>query len=52
MLSLYEDGQSIEIPSDYRGVIYLPYGAGNGWQMDLLRELKVAEFSVDANSIL
>ena len=52
VLSLYEDGQSIEIPSDYRGVIYLPYGAGNGWQMDLLRELKAAEFSVDANSIL
>ena len=34
----------IELPSDYMGVIYLPYDSGGGWRLDLAKELKTAGF--------
>ena len=38
-----------EIPSDYSGVIYISLDDGDGWKMALVRELKNAGFTIDAN---
>lgn len=47
--ALYESG--VEIPSDYQGVLFIPLDAGDRWKFDLVRELRAAGFSVDANRI-
>lgn len=52
VVSLYEATDNIEIPSDYQGVIFIPYASGHGWQMDLIRELKASGFEIDANKII
>ena len=39
----------IEIPSDYSGVLYIPFDESERWKMDLIRELKSAGFDIDAN---
>ena len=39
----------VEIPSDYSGVVYIPLDDGDGWKLQLVRELKTAGLSVDAN---
>jgi predicted nucleotide-binding protein len=40
---------SVEIPSDYAGVVYTEMDAAGGWKAQLVRELKAAGFDVDAN---
>ena len=37
-----------EIPSDYSGVVYISMDAGD-WKTELTRELKAADFNIDAN---
>lgn len=39
----------VEIPSDYYGVLYIPFEESGAWKMALVRELKTAGFEVDAN---
>lgn len=39
----------VEIPSDYSGVLYIPYDDYGGWQARLIGELQAAGFTVDAN---
>lgn len=39
----------VEIPSDYKGVIFLPLDDSGGWRLTLARELKAAGFAVDMN---
>lgn len=41
----------IEKPSDSDGILYIPLDDNNGWIMQLLRELKAANFNVDANQV-
>ena len=41
----------IETPSDLYGVIYTDLDASDGWKMKLLRELKAAGLSFDANKV-
>lgn len=48
--ALVEEG--LEIPSDYRGVVYIPADPAGNWKLELLRELKAAGLDVDANRIL
>lgn len=48
--TLYEHG--VEIPSDYQGVLFLPFDANNRWKFDVVTELKAAGFTVDANLVL
>ena len=43
---------AVEIPSDYSGVVYILMDDGDGWKLQLVRELKAAGFSVDANRAL
>lgn len=48
--TLYEEG--IEIPSDYQGIVYIPFDEAGGWRMSLARELKAAGFAIDLNKAL
>ena len=43
---------NVEIPSDYAGVVYIPLDVSGAWKMNLVKELKAAEFTVDANLAL
>ena len=42
----------IERPSDSNGILYVPLDDNDGWKMRLLRELKAADFDMDANQAL
>ena len=39
----------IEIPSDYSGVLYIPFDDSESWKMRLIGEMKSAGFEIDAN---
>jgi predicted nucleotide-binding protein len=43
---------SLELPSDYLGVVYIQIDEGGGWQLRLAKELRAAGFSVDMNKAL
>jgi predicted nucleotide-binding protein len=49
---LHEADVIIEIPSDYSGVLYIPYDKKGAWKTDLFRELNACGIPVDANKIL
>jgi predicted nucleotide-binding protein len=40
---------SVEMPSDFHGVIYLPMDDGAGWKLKLASELKQAGIEIDLN---
>ena len=42
----------MEIPSDYKGVVYIPLDDTGAWKMSLIKELKAAGLDVDANLAL
>ena len=42
----------LEIPTDFSGVIYTPYDAAGNWRFDLVRELRAAGYTVDANALI
>lgn len=39
----------VELPSDYLGVLYIPFDDGGAWQMQLAREMKDAGLTIDLN---
>ena len=43
--------EGVEIPSDYLGVVYTSMDSGDGWQMQLAKELKSAGLQFDANKV-
>lgn len=45
---LYDE--SVELPSDYRGVEYIPVDAGGAWKLKLAAELKSGKLPVDLNN--
>ncbi len=47
--ALYEEG--VEIPSDYKGVIFIQLDTQERWRYDIVRELLAVGFNVDANKI-
>jgi len=42
----------IEKPSDLNGILYIVLDDGDGWRIQLLKELKAAGFNIDANQAL
>jgi predicted nucleotide-binding protein len=44
---LYEEG--VELPSDLKGLLYVPYDVGGAWKMLIAKELKAAGVHVDLN---
>jgi predicted nucleotide-binding protein len=47
--AIYEDG--VEIPSDYQGVLFIPYDETGLWKYTLANELQAAGIPVDKNKI-
>lgn len=43
---------NVEIPSDYSGVLYLPFDQHGAWQLQLAKELRAAGLPVDMNNAL
>ena len=43
---------SVEIPSDYMGVLYERYDDGGGWRQKLARELQTAGYEIDWNRVM
>lgn len=41
----------IETPGDISGVVYIPMDSGKAWEYAMVKELKEAQYSVDANHI-
>lgn len=39
----------VELPSDFDGVVYIPYDAAGAWRFSLAREMKAAGLAVDLN---
>lgn len=52
VIALHETEEKLEIPSDYSGVIFVPFDKAGKWKFDLVKELKEVGINVDANDIL
>ena len=52
VISLYRQTEGFEIPSDYSGVVFIPFDEYHRWQLDIIRELKAAGYKLDANKLL
>ena len=52
VLALFKQTEDFELPSDYVGVVFVPFDAAGRWQVDLLKELKSCNYDVDANDLL
>lgn len=47
---LYKD--EVDIPSDYLGVVYVPFDKEGAWRFNLSKELKQAGLSIDLNKLV
>jgi predicted nucleotide-binding protein len=47
--AIFEDG--VEIPSDYKGVLFIPYDSAGRWEFDAAKEMKAGGVKVDLNNI-
>lgn len=52
VLALHEIDIELELPSDYNGVLFVPFDRSGKWQFELVKELKAIGLNVDANAIL
>lgn len=43
---------TVEIPSDYLGVLFVPFDDSNGWQLKLAKEMKAAGLKIDMNKVV
>lgn len=43
--------ERVEMPSDYRGVLFLPYDRAGMWRHALIKEIKAAGIPIDANRL-
>lgn len=44
--------KDVEIPSDYKGVLYVPMDKQGGWQLKLATEIKAAGIEIDLNKVM
>lgn len=52
VILLYREHDNFEFPSDYQGVIYIPYDKAEAWKLNIIREMNSQGFSLDANLLL
>lgn len=52
VLALHENVDNLEIPTDYSGVLFVPFDKAGKWQFDLVKELKALNINVNANDII
>jgi predicted nucleotide-binding protein len=45
-------GDNLEIPSDFGGVVYVPFDSSGGWRQTLAKELEAAGFTIDWNKVM
>lgn len=50
-VAVFKQGE-VEVPSDFGGVVYIPFDGAGAWQQALGKELKEAGFDVDWNEIM
>ena len=48
--ALYKKG--VEIPSDYKGVLFVPMDEVGAWKLSLAKEIKAAGISIDLNKVI
>ena len=51
VFAVRRDGD-LELPTDISGIVYTLYDAAGNWRFELVRELKAAGYTVDANALL
>ncbi|WP_210243698.1 nucleotide-binding protein [Mesorhizobium sp. B2-5-7] len=44
--------QPVTTPSDYDGVVYIPYDGSGGWKIALAKEMKAAGYAIDWNNVM
>jgi len=44
--------ERVELPSDFQGVVYIPYDASGAWKLSLAKELKASGLDIDLNNAL
>jgi predicted nucleotide-binding protein len=44
--------ETVELPSDIHGLLYVPLDRAENWKFSIVKELKEAGYSVDANKLL
>lgn len=49
VVALHSEG--VEIPSDYSGVLFVPFDKGGVWRLQLAKEMRAAGIKVDLNKI-
>lgn len=52
VVAIYMPQINFEMPSDFNGVLYIPFDNAGRWQFDLVKELKACGYKVDANKLL
>ena len=52
VVAIYREEPNFEMPSDYSGVLFVPFDSAGKWQFDLARELKASGFNIDANKLI
>ncbi len=52
VLAIYDELKDFEMPSDYAGVLYIPYDNAGNWRFQIVKELKACGYNVDANKLL
>lgn len=48
--AIYQQG--VELPSDYSGILYIPYDESGSWKYQLAKEIKEAGIEIDLNKLL
>lgn len=49
VMVIYENG--VEMPSDFLGILHVPYDSGEDWKMKLAKELKNSGFEIDLDQV-
>jgi len=49
VVAIHREADRFEMPTDYSGVLFVPYDRRGTWQFEMVRELKEAGYQADAN---
>jgi predicted nucleotide-binding protein len=49
---LFEQVENFETPSDYQGVLFIPYDSNGNWKLSIAKELKAVGFKIDGSKLL
>ncbi|MDD4439639.1 MAG: nucleotide-binding protein [Tissierellia bacterium] len=52
VVALFRNVTDFELPTDFSGVLYISFDDSGRWQFDLVKELRVAGYDIDANKLV